>query len=127
MAQTPGVVIVGASVAGLHAAEQLRAAGYRHRVDLIDAETRLPYDRPPLSKSVLLGKATHDDIRLHGDAALAALGVELHSGVPATGLHERTVRLACCVTGRLNCWPARRWRASTPTMTAPRSPWVTAA
>lgn len=94
MAQTPGVVIVGASVAGLHAAEQLRAAGYRHRVDLIDAETRLPYDRPPLSKGVLLGKATHDDIRLHGDAALAALGVELHPGVPATGLHERTVRLA---------------------------------
>ena len=43
---------------------------------------------------MLLGKATHDDIRLHGDAALAALGVELHRGVPATELHDRTVRLA---------------------------------
>ena len=53
-----GTVIVGASVAGLHAAEQLRAAGYRRAIDLIDAETRLPYDRPPLSKGVLLGKAT---------------------------------------------------------------------
>jgi NADPH-dependent 2,4-dienoyl-CoA reductase/sulfur reductase-like enzyme len=88
------VVIVGASVSGLPAAEQLRAAGYRRSIDLIDAETRLPYDRPPLSKAVLLGKATHDDIRLHGDAALAALGVELHLGVPATELQGRTVRRA---------------------------------
>jgi NADPH-dependent 2,4-dienoyl-CoA reductase/sulfur reductase-like enzyme len=95
MAEPPhGTVIVGASVAGLHAAEQLRAAGYRRAIDLIGAETRLPYDRPPLSKGVLLGKATHDDIRLHGDDALAALGVNLHLGVPATELRGRTVRLA---------------------------------
>jgi NADPH-dependent 2,4-dienoyl-CoA reductase/sulfur reductase-like enzyme len=89
-----GTVIVGASVAGMHAAEQLRAAGYRRAIDLIDAETRLPYDRPPLSKGVLLGKATHDDIRLHGDDALAALGVNLHLGVPAAELRGRTVRRA---------------------------------
>jgi NADPH-dependent 2,4-dienoyl-CoA reductase/sulfur reductase-like enzyme len=98
MAEPPhGTVIVGASVAGLHAAEQLRAAGYRHRIDLIEAETRLPYDRPPLSKGVLLGKATHDDIRLHGDDALAALDLNLHRGVRATGLRGRTVR---CADGR---------------------------
>jgi NADPH-dependent 2,4-dienoyl-CoA reductase/sulfur reductase-like enzyme len=93
----PGTVIVGASVAGLHAAEQLRAAGYRRPIDLIDAETRLPYDRPPLSKGVLLGKATHDDIRLHGDDALAALDLGLHLGVRATGLRNRTVQ---CADGR---------------------------
>ena len=57
MAAAPaGVVIVGASVAGLHAAERLRAHGYRDRIDVIDVETRRPYDRPPLSKGVLLGK-----------------------------------------------------------------------
>lgn len=94
MPESAGVVIVGASVAGMHAAERLREYGYGQRIDLIEAETRLPYDRPPLSKAVLLGKATHDDIRLHGDAALEALGVELHRGVPAMELHERTVRLA---------------------------------
>jgi 3-phenylpropionate/trans-cinnamate dioxygenase ferredoxin reductase subunit len=94
MAQADGVVIVGASVAGLHAAEQLRAVGYRRDIDLIDAETRLPYDRPPLSKGVLLGKATHEDIRLHSDEALAALGVKLHLGVPAAELDQRTARLA---------------------------------
>jgi NADPH-dependent 2,4-dienoyl-CoA reductase/sulfur reductase-like enzyme len=98
MAEPPhGTVIVGASVAGLHAAEQLRAAGYRGAIDLIDAETRLPYDRPPLSKGVLLGKATHDDIRLHGDDALAALDLGLHLGVRATGLRDRTVQ---CADGR---------------------------
>jgi NADPH-dependent 2,4-dienoyl-CoA reductase/sulfur reductase-like enzyme len=87
-----GTVIVGASVAGLHAAERLRAHGYRDRIDVIDVETRQPYDRPPLSKGVLLGKAAHDDIRLPAD------GVELHLGVPATELREhtghRTVHLA---------------------------------
>jgi NADPH-dependent 2,4-dienoyl-CoA reductase/sulfur reductase-like enzyme len=98
MAEPPhGTVIVGASVAGLHAAEQLRAAGYRGAIDLIDAETQLPYDRPPLSKGVLLGKATHDDIRLHGDDALAALDLGLHLGVRATGLRNRTVQ---CADGR---------------------------
>jgi NADPH-dependent 2,4-dienoyl-CoA reductase/sulfur reductase-like enzyme len=94
MNQSRGVVIVGASVAGMHAAERLREYGYGMRIDLIEVETRLPYDRPPLSKSVLLGKATHEDIRLHGDGALAALGVELHRGVPATELRERSVCLA---------------------------------
>jgi 3-phenylpropionate/trans-cinnamate dioxygenase ferredoxin reductase subunit len=78
----------------MHAAERLRKYGYGARIDLIEAETRLPYDRPPLSKSVLLGKATHDDIRLHSDGALAELGVGLHRGVPAAGLDKRTVRLA---------------------------------
>jgi NADPH-dependent 2,4-dienoyl-CoA reductase/sulfur reductase-like enzyme len=97
MNQSRGVVIVGASVAGMHAAEGLREFGYGMRIDLIEVETRLPYDRPPLSKSVLLGKATHEDIRLHGDGALAALGVELHRGVPATELRERT---ACLADGR---------------------------
>src|SRR5277367_4956594 len=97
MPESPGAVIVGASVAGMHVAEQLRAAGYRRRIDLIDAETRLPYDRPPLSKGVLLGKATHDDIRLQPAGALAALDLDLHLGVPATGLRGRTVQ---CADGR---------------------------
>jgi NADPH-dependent 2,4-dienoyl-CoA reductase/sulfur reductase-like enzyme len=94
MPDSQGVVIVGASVAGMHAAERLRGYGYERRIDLVEAETRLPYDRPPLSKAVLLGKAAHDDIRLHGDGALAALGVELHLGAAAAGLDGRTVRLA---------------------------------
>jgi Pyridine nucleotide-disulphide oxidoreductase len=91
----PGTVIVGASVAGMHAAEQLRAHGYRPPIVLVDAETRLPYDRPPLSKGVLLGKAAHDDIRLQPDGALAALDLIL--GRPA--LADATARLEEKVLG----------------------------
>ena len=46
------VVIVGASLAGLRAAETLRAVGFDGRITLIGAESHLPYDRPPLSKKL---------------------------------------------------------------------------
>jgi len=50
------VLIVGASVAGLSTAEALRRGGHRGRLTLLDAESRDPYDRPPLSKQVLSGR-----------------------------------------------------------------------
>ncbi|MGH9110336.1 MAG: NAD(P)/FAD-dependent oxidoreductase [Acidimicrobiales bacterium] len=46
-------VVIGASVAGVHAADALRSCGFNGSVTLIGAETRLPYDRPPLSKGAL--------------------------------------------------------------------------
>ena len=49
------VVIVGASAAGLTAAETLRRRGYGGRLTLIGDEPHPPYDRPPLSKQVLAG------------------------------------------------------------------------
>ncbi|MDT0203094.1 FAD-dependent oxidoreductase [Nocardioides sp. AE5] len=59
------IAIVGAGLAGVHAAEELRARGYQRRLLLIGAEPHLPYDRPPLSKEVMLGKKTLDDTELH--------------------------------------------------------------
>ena len=50
------VAIVGASLAGLRAAEALRREGFDGRLTLIGDEPHLPYDRPPLSKQVLAGK-----------------------------------------------------------------------
>jgi NADPH-dependent 2,4-dienoyl-CoA reductase/sulfur reductase-like enzyme len=94
MSSQPGVVIVGASVAGLHAAEQLRRYEYRGTIEVIDAQSHLPYDRPPLSKGVLSGELGHEDIRLHDDAALSRLEIRLHLGVPATALDGRRVELA---------------------------------
>ena len=51
-----GIVIVGASLAGLTCAQSLRAEGYTKKITLIGAEKHLPYNRPPLSKQVLSGK-----------------------------------------------------------------------
>ncbi|QBI53650.1 NAD(P)/FAD-dependent oxidoreductase [Streptomonospora litoralis] len=48
------IVVVGGSLAGVHAAEALRERGFEGDVTLISAENELPYDRPPLSKEALL-------------------------------------------------------------------------
>jgi NADPH-dependent 2,4-dienoyl-CoA reductase/sulfur reductase-like enzyme len=50
------VVIVGASLAGLRAAETLRRVGFGGRVTVVGEEPRLPYDRPPLTKEFLAGE-----------------------------------------------------------------------
>jgi NADPH-dependent 2,4-dienoyl-CoA reductase/sulfur reductase-like enzyme len=49
------VVVVGASLAGLRAAETLRHNGYDGTLTIVGAERHMPYDRPPLSKQVLAG------------------------------------------------------------------------
>ncbi|MEU2587821.1 FAD-dependent oxidoreductase [Streptomyces avermitilis] len=54
------IVIVGASLAGLRAAEALREEGFTGSLTVVGDEPHPPYDRPPLSKQVLLGQATAD-------------------------------------------------------------------
>lgn len=56
--------VVGASLAGLRAAEELRRLGFDGRVVMIGAESHLPYDRPPLSKDLLAGETQPDQIAL---------------------------------------------------------------
>jgi NADPH-dependent 2,4-dienoyl-CoA reductase/sulfur reductase-like enzyme len=83
------LVIVGASRAGLFAAEGARRAGFRGRVTMIGAEAHLPYDRPPLSKEFLAaddeGHPPPPFYRAE-DALTTALGIELRTGAPATRL-----------------------------------------
>jgi 3-phenylpropionate/trans-cinnamate dioxygenase ferredoxin reductase subunit len=57
-------VIVGASAAGLSAAEGLPAHGYSGEVTLLGEEAGLPYDRPPLSKRFLEGRWEADELAL---------------------------------------------------------------
>jgi NADPH-dependent 2,4-dienoyl-CoA reductase/sulfur reductase-like enzyme len=58
------IVIAGASLAGLSAADELRTAGFDGRIVAIGAEPHLPYDRPPLSKGYLSGAMGEADIVL---------------------------------------------------------------
>jgi Pyridine nucleotide-disulphide oxidoreductase/Cytochrome P450 len=57
------VVIVGASLAGLRAAEELQRRGFAGRLTLIGDEPVEPYDRPPLSKEVAMGKVPAEHTR----------------------------------------------------------------
>ncbi len=49
------VVVVGASMGGLRAAEAVRKAGFGGEVVVIGDEVHMPYNRPPLSKDALAG------------------------------------------------------------------------
>jgi len=89
------VAVVGTSLAGLRAIETLRREGFDGRIVAIGAETHLPYDRPPLSKELLAGKAEPDDIALRKQG-VDDLDVEWVLGTPATALDAatRTLTLA---------------------------------
>ncbi|MFJ3583972.1 NAD(P)/FAD-dependent oxidoreductase [Streptomyces sp. NPDC090127] len=76
------VVVVGAGMAGVQTAVALREQGFAGQVTLIGAEPHQPYDRPPLSKAVLLGKAEDSAF----DVDFEALSIELRLGLDVTGL-----------------------------------------
>jgi NADPH-dependent 2,4-dienoyl-CoA reductase/sulfur reductase-like enzyme len=87
------IVIVGASLAGLRAAEALRKEGFRGHLTIIGDEPHEPYDRPPLSKQVLAGWVSADATKL---PRMRQVDAEWRLGVAATGLDRvnRLVRLA---------------------------------
>ncbi|WP_024804407.1 NAD(P)/FAD-dependent oxidoreductase [Nocardia sp. BMG51109] len=89
-----GVLVVGASVAGLATAEALRRQGFEGRITLLGAEPHLPYDRPPLSKQILSGAWRPERTLLRAPRMLSELNVDLVLGTPAVGLDAatRTVR-----------------------------------
>jgi 3-phenylpropionate/trans-cinnamate dioxygenase ferredoxin reductase component len=78
------VIVAGAGLAGLRTIEELRSRGYPGAITLIGAETRLPYDRPPLSKKLMTGAL--DDTTLRTE--LDSLAVDVRLGQCATGLAD---------------------------------------
>ncbi|SEC83356.1 NADPH-dependent 2,4-dienoyl-CoA reductase, sulfur reductase [Streptomyces sp. 2231.1] len=76
------MVVVGAGMAGVQTAVALREQGFEGAVTVIGAEPHQPYDRPPLSKAVLLGTAEGSAF----DVDFESLGVELRLGCEAQGL-----------------------------------------
>jgi len=58
------VIVVGTGLAGLRTAETLRAQGFEGRVILVGEEKDLPYERPALSKELLAGKRSAEQIML---------------------------------------------------------------
>ncbi|MEJ1110856.1 MULTISPECIES: NAD(P)/FAD-dependent oxidoreductase [unclassified Kribbella] len=89
MTDAEQIVIVGASLAGATAAEELRNDGWTGGIVLIGSETRLPYERPPLSKGVLLGKDQTDVAQLHDQQWYDDNNIELRLGTTVTGIDAK--------------------------------------
>jgi 3-phenylpropionate/trans-cinnamate dioxygenase ferredoxin reductase component len=87
------IVIVGASLAGATAALKLRELGYTGELTLIGEEADLPYERPPLSKSVLIGNTDEPDW-VADEASYADQQIALVGGTTVTRIdraHQRVV------------------------------------
>ncbi|MFI7668799.1 NAD(P)/FAD-dependent oxidoreductase [Nocardia sp. NPDC049526] len=88
------IVIIGAGLAGLRTAEELRRAGYEGELLLVGEESRLPYDRPPLSKQFVRGET--DDTTLRPAEFFDEKQIDLRLNTEAVGVDTtaRQVRLA---------------------------------
>ena len=88
------VAIVGASLAGLRSAQELRAQGYDGEVVLVGEELHKPYDRPPLSKAFLAGTASRESLDLLDSSDLSELELTWRLGVRAERLDHGRVLLS---------------------------------
>jgi 3-phenylpropionate/trans-cinnamate dioxygenase ferredoxin reductase component len=87
------VVVVGASAAGLAAAETLRREGFGGDLTLVGAEPHLPYDRPPLSKQVLQGMWEAERTSLRRPDVLDRLAAAWRLGASASRLDPDARRM----------------------------------
>jgi 3-phenylpropionate/trans-cinnamate dioxygenase ferredoxin reductase subunit len=80
------ILVVGASLAGLRAAEEVRHEGHAGPVVILGDEVHAPYDRPPLSKQFLSGAWDMARIHHHAPDKLDSLGLEFRLGRGAVSL-----------------------------------------
>ncbi|MCJ8511316.1 3-phenylpropionate/cinnamic acid dioxygenase ferredoxin--NAD(+) reductase subunit [Acinetobacter lwoffii] len=94
MSNVNNIVIVGAGQAGASATLELRGNKYEGKITLIGDESHLPYERPPLSKDVIL-KPEDTKIEILSEQKLADLGVETirGNGVVKINAEAKTVEL----------------------------------
>lgn len=100
---TRPIAVVGASAAGLAAAEALRRSGWTGPLTFIGDEPHLPYDRPPLSKQLLHGTWEPERLLLRTKEQLDPLGLDLRLGTRATGLDVAARALTLDTGERLDC------------------------
>jgi 3-phenylpropionate/trans-cinnamate dioxygenase ferredoxin reductase component len=96
MNSKPSFVMVGGGMAGAIAAQTLREEGFDGKLTLLGHELHAPYERPPLSKDYLQGKADRDTIFVHPEPWYAEHAVDLSLGSAVTSIDSvsRTVTTA---------------------------------
>lgn len=77
-------VIIGGGLAGGKAAEALREHGFDGTIILVCAEAHLPYERPPLSKDLLAGRADRASVFVHDADWYVRYRIDVRTGVRAT-------------------------------------------
>lgn len=90
MSEQQRVLIIGAGQAGGQLALQLREKGFAGNIILVGEEAIPPYERPALSKSILTGNQTPEDLLLRTAEAYAELNIELHLSTRITHLNLQT-------------------------------------
>jgi len=88
-----GLVIIGASYAGIQSALSAREAGYADDITVVCDETWLPYQRPPLSKDFLLGVTGESHLVLRDEAFFKTERIDLALGHRATEIDTRAKRV----------------------------------
>ena len=84
------VVIVGAGQAGGWVAKTLRSEGFDGAIVMIGAEPHVPYERPPLSKAVLLGEAEPSSTALFSSDAFDGLAVDFRAGATVRSIDRES-------------------------------------
>src|SRR5688500_10244115 len=102
MNSKPSFTIVGGGLAGAIAAQTLREEGYDGKIILLGEESNRPYERPPLSKDYLQGKADRDSIFVHPAHWYAENAVELRPGVAVTSLDPASRTITTATGARLH-------------------------
>lgn len=92
---TQRTVVIGAGIAGVSAAAAIRAAKYGGQIVIVGDEPELPYRRPPVSKEIVRGDKTADEIRIKKAAWYDDQGIELLTGVSVVAIdtQHQQVRL----------------------------------
>jgi 3-phenylpropionate/trans-cinnamate dioxygenase ferredoxin reductase subunit len=88
------VVIVGAGQAGGTVAKALRGEGFDGEIVLIGDEIHRPYERPPLSKAVLVGEATPDSTLIMREETFDDLRLDFRPGIIATAIDRQKREVA---------------------------------
>ncbi|MBB6303515.1 NAD(P)/FAD-dependent oxidoreductase [Rhizobium leucaenae] len=86
MSDEAGIVIVGAGECGARAALSLRENGYQHPITLIGDEVHLPYERPPLSKQVLLAATPPQAPAVLSEMVLSERAIRHIGGTPVNAI-----------------------------------------
>lgn len=93
------VVVIGAGIGGITAAETVLERSATTRVALINGEDCVPYDRPPLSKDLLAGQVQAADIPLLSPDWQASPRLQIRQGESVQGI-DRSTRTLTLASGK---------------------------